>query len=140
MTEQKYNKPVPVPQQENDFYWEKAKQHELWLRKCNDCQDTYFYPRDICPGCCSRYTDLIQSSGRGTLYAFAIVHRGPVPAFRGREPYITAMVELEGGARMPTNIVDVEPDPANIKIGMAVEVVFEQLDDKITLPKFRLIS
>jgi uncharacterized OB-fold protein len=49
-------------------------------------------------------------------------------------------VELEGGARIPTNLVDVEPDPAIIKIGMAVEVVFEDLDDKICLPKFRPAS
>jgi len=60
-----------------------------------------------------------------------------IPAFRDRTPYVTAIVELEGGARMPTNLVDVEPDPAVIKVGMAVEVVFEDLDATISLPKFR---
>jgi uncharacterized OB-fold protein len=71
------------------------------------------------------------------LHAFAIVHRAPVPAFRGKEPFVTAIVELEGGARMPTNIVDVEADPEHIKIGMALQVTFDDLDDKISLPKFR---
>ena len=127
----------PLPQPESDFYWEKCKAHELWLRHCKACDNTYFYPRDICPGCFSRDTDWVQSSGRGILHAFAIVHRGPVPAFRDRVPYVTALVELEGGARMPTNLVQVEADPANIKIGMALEVVFEDLNDDISLPMFR---
>jgi uncharacterized OB-fold protein len=68
------------------------------------------------------------------------VHRAPIPAFRDKVPYVTAIVELEGGTRMPTNLVGVEPDPSAIKIGMPVEVVFEDLDDKISLPKFRLAS
>ncbi len=127
----------PLPQPESDFYWEKCKAHELWLRRCRACGNIYFYPRDICPECFSRDTDWVQSSGQGTLYAFAIVHRGPVPAFRDRVPYIAALVELEGGARMPTNLVDVEPDPANVKIGMAVQVTFDDLNDDISLPKFR---
>ncbi len=127
----------PVPQPESDFYWEKCKEHELWLRHCRACGSTYFYPRDICPGCFSRDTDWVRSSGQGTLHAFAIVHRGPVPAFRDHAPYVVAMVELEGGARMPTNLVEVEPDPSVIKIGMALQVVFDDLNDTISLPKFR---
>ena len=137
MTEQKYNKPTPVPQQENDFYWEKAKQHELWLRKCNDCQDIYFYPRDICPNCHSRNVTWVQSSGKGTLYTFAIVHRAPHPGFRDDVPFVVAMVELEGSSRIPTNLVEVEPDPEKIKIGMPVQVTFEDITDTISLPKFK---
>ena len=127
----------PLPQPESDFYWEKCKAHELWLRHCKSCDSAYFYPRDICPECFSRDTDWVQSSGRGILYAFTIVHRGPVPAFRDRAPYVAALVELEGGVRMPTNLVDVEPDPTNIKIGMAVQVTFDDLNENISLPKFR---
>ena len=129
--------PPPLPQPESDFYWEKCKVHELWLRHCKRCDQAYFYPRDICPHCFSRDTDWIQSSGRGTLHTFSIVHRGPAPAFRDRVPYIAAIVELESGVRMPTNLVGVAPDPAVVKVGMAVEVVFERLDDNISLPKFR---
>jgi uncharacterized OB-fold protein len=109
----------------------------LWLRHCKSCDNAYFYPRDICPLCFSRDTDWIQSSGRGTLHTFAIVHRGPTPAFRDKTPYVAAIVEVESGARIPTNIVGVEPDPALIKVGMTVEVVFEDLDENISLPKFR---
>ena len=140
MTQQQYNKPVPTPQPESEFYWEKAKGHQLWLRKCNDCQNAYFYPRDICPKCFSRNTTWVQSSGKGTLYTFAIVHRAPSPAFRDDAPYVVAMVDLEEGARMPTNLVGVEPDPSKIKVGMPVEVTFEDITETISLPKFKPAS
>lgn len=129
--------PAPTPQPESDFYWEKCKAEELWLRHCKTCGYAYFYPRDICPKCFSRDTDWVQSSGKGTVHTFAIVHRGPTPPFRERVPYVPAIVELAEGPRIPTNLVEVEPAPDSIKIGMAVEVVFEPLDDHIYLPKFR---
>ena len=129
--------PPPLSPPESDVYWEKCKARELWLRHCKSCSQAYFYPRDICPQCFSRDTDWVQSSGRGILHAFSIVHRGPTAPFRDRGPYIAAMVELEGGVRMPTNLVEIEPDPSLVKIGMAVEVVFEDLNENISLPKFR---
>ena len=132
--------PSPVSQPESDFYWEKCKIGELWLRHCKSCDLTYFYPRDICPECFSRDTDWIQSSGKGTVHTFSIVHRGPTPPFRGRTPYVAAIVELAEGAKMATNLVGVEPEPNGIKIGMPVEVVFEPLDDVISLPKFKPTS
>jgi uncharacterized protein len=137
MSQLSYNLPLPVPQPETDFYWEKARAHELWLMSCDDCGQSYFYPRAICPLCFSRNTRWIQSSGRGTLYTFSIAHRPPTPAFQDRIPFVAALVELEGGARIPTNLVEVEPDPAHIHIGMPVEVVFDDVTDTITLPKFR---
>ena len=140
MTQQQQPAPPitpPLPQPESDFYWEKCKAHELWLRHCKACDKIYFYPRDICPDCFSRDTDWVQTNGRGSLYSFAIVHRAPAPAFRDMVPFVVAMVELEGGAIMPTNLVEVEPDPANIKVGMPVEVVFHDLEDKISLPMFK---
>lgn len=140
MTQQSPPIPPPVPQPESDFYWEKCKAHELWLRHCRACDKAYFYPRDICPECFSRDTDWIQSSGRGVLHTFCIVHRGPTPAFRDKVPYVVAIVELDSGARMPTNLVEVEADPEHVKIGMAVEVTFEDLDDNISLPMFRPAS
>ena len=143
MTQQAQTSPPitpPVPQPESDYYWEKCKANELWLRHCKACDTSYFYPRDICPECFSRDTDWIRSIGRGTVHTFCIVHRGPTPAFRDKVPYVPAIVELAEGARIVTNLVGVEPDPAVIKVGMAVEVIFEPLDDKISLPKFRPVA
>lgn len=140
MVEKRHAGPLPVIQPESEFYWRKAKDHELWLRHCRDCGKTYFYPRDICPGCFSRNTAWARSSGRGTLYSFSIVHRAPAPIFRDSVPYVVAIVELEGGARLPTNLVGVDPDPAKIRVGMAVEVVFDDVTDTVALSKFRPIG
>lgn len=129
--------PAPVPQPESDFYFEKCRAGELWLRHCRACDAAYFYPRDICPRCFSRATDWIQSRGRGIIHTFAIVHRGPTPPFRDRAPYVPVIVELDEGPRMPSNLVQCEPSPEQIKVGMAVEVVFEALNDTITIPYFR---
>jgi uncharacterized OB-fold protein len=138
MTSQPYNKPLPVPQPEWDFYWEKAKAHELWIMRCDDCNKSYFYPRALCPMCFGRNTRWVQSSGKGTLLGFAIAHRAPTPAFADMVPFVTCIVELEDGARFPSNlVVDGEPDPAKIKVGMAVEAIFDDVTDTITLPKFR---
>jgi uncharacterized OB-fold protein len=137
MSSPAYNKPLPTPQPESDFYWQKAREHELWLRRCDDCRQGYFYPRDICPECFSRNTSWVQSSGRGTLHTFAIVHRTPHPAFQAGVPYVVAIVELEDGVRIPTNLVDVEPAPTAIHVGMPVVVTFDDVTDEITLPKFK---
>ena len=132
-----YNKPVPVPQVESDLYWEKCKEHELWLRYDNDAEQAYFYPRDISPITFSRNTSWVQASGKATLYTYAIVHRAPHPGFVGDVPFVTALVELEEGPIMPTNIVMDDPTPEKLQIGMALEVVFEDITDDISLPKFK---
>ena len=137
MTSGAYQGPLPVKQPESDFYWEKAQAHELWLRRCNACGRAYFYPRDFCPYCGSHDVSWMRASGRGTLHTFAIVHRAPVPAFRDHVPFVVAMVDLEEGARIPTNLTGVEPDPAHIRVGMAVEVAFADVTDDLTLPVFR---
>ena len=80
--ENNYKKIIPIPQGESEFYWNKALQGELWLRKCNECSHAYFYPRDISPCCFSRDTEWIQSSGRGIVYAFSIIHRSPNEGFQ----------------------------------------------------------
>ncbi len=137
MTAAPYQGPLPVKQPESDFYWEKAQTRELWLRRCRDCSKPYFYPRDICPGCGGRNVEWTQASGRGTLHTFAIVHRAPLPALRDKVPYIVAMIDLEEGPRIPSNLVGVDPDPAAIRIGMPLQADFQDLTPEITLPVFR---
>ncbi len=137
MTDPPYDKPLPVAQPESDRYWEGARNGELWLRRCLDCKRAYFYPRNICPNCSSRNVEWAKVSGRATLYTFAIVHRAPHPGCEADVPYVTAIVELEEGPRMATNIVGVAADPAALTIGMPLRAVFEKATDQVTLPKFR---
>jgi uncharacterized OB-fold protein len=134
-----YQKPLPAPQGESQLYWDKAREHELWLRRCNACNEAYFYPRDISPCCFSRDTEWFQASGKASLFTFTIVHRSPYPGFQADTPFVTAIVELEEGPIMATNIVGFsgEPGPDDLKIGMALEAVFDDVTDEITLPKFR---
>jgi len=135
-----YKKIIPIPQGESEFYWNKASQEQLWLRKCNECFKAYFYPRDISPCCFSRDTEWTQSSGRGRLYAFSIIHRSPHEGFQDETPFIIAIVELQEGPRMATNIVGIQnPTPDKLRIGMEVTVVFDNISNDLSLPKFQLM-
>ena len=132
-----YNKPVPVAQPESDYYWQQAKSGKLVIQKCSDCGEVQFYPRVLCTHCGGKSLEWIESSGRATLFTFAIVHAPPHPGFAGDVPYITAIVELEEGAKMPSQVIGIKPEPDNLRIGMALQVVFEQITDEVALPKFR---
>ena len=130
------NRPVPRPTPETAEFWAGARRGELRIQRCRACGKAYFYPRPICPHCNSTDVDWFTASGRGRLYSYVINHRAP-PNFRDIAPYVIAVVELEEGPRMMTNIVGVEPLPENLPIDLPVEVTFEQLNDDITLPLFR---
>jgi uncharacterized OB-fold protein len=107
------------------------------LPRCRGCGKCHFYPRAICPFCWSNDLEWIKASGKGTLHAFSIPQR---PVLGIPVPFVAAIVELEEGPRIATNIVGVEPDPKNLRCDMEVEVVFEDLTDTITLPKFRPVA
>ncbi|MDA1296379.1 MAG: Zn-ribbon domain-containing OB-fold protein [Chloroflexi bacterium] len=135
-----HTKPLPVAQPESDHYWEQAANGKLVLQRCSDCGEAQFYPRVMCIHCGSRSIEWIESSGRATLFTFAIVHVPPHPGFRGDVPYVTAIVELEEGVRMPSQVIGIEPDPDQLRIGMPLQVVFDQVTDDVALPKFRPVE
>ena len=139
-----YKKFLPQPTPETQDYWDGLKQHTLMLQRCKVCQRAYFYPRPFCPqlDCHSRQVERFQASGMGTLYSY-VIHTRPMPGFEDDVPYVIAVVELDEGPRLMTNMVDVAGDDvtakaAALQVGAAVEVVYEQATDTITLPKFRL--
>lgn len=133
-----YQRPLPFPTAETQPFWDACRRHELQLPFCTRCQAFFFYPRRFCPRCFSWEIGWRRCSGRGTLYTYAIQYRPMVPGFE--PPYVTALVQLEEGPRLMTNLVDVEPDPERIRCDMAVEVVFRDVTDQITLPLFRPAS
>tara|TARA_B110000263_G_scaffold64806_1_gene55933 strand:+ start:85 stop:471 length:387 start_codon:yes stop_codon:yes gene_type:complete len=118
-------------------YWDGLRMDKLMLPKCNDCGAAFFYPRILCPHCHSRNVGWIQASGKGKLYSFEIAYRTFNPAFKVEAPFILAMVELEEGPRMMSNLINIEPDPAVVKCDMPVEVVFEKQTDEVTLALFQ---
>jgi hypothetical protein len=118
-------------------YWDGAREGRLMVPRCRACGQAFFYPRVLCPFCASRDIEWIQASGRGRLYSFAIAHQIGNKAFRVTMPVVLALVELEEGPRLLTNLVNVAPDPATIRCDMPVEVVFEKQTDEISLPLFQ---
>ena len=129
--------PLPRPYQDTAPYWEAAKARRFVVQKCRDCGQHQFYPRGVCSHCLSSALDWVKGSGKATVYSFTVNHRAPHPGFQEKTPFVLAIVELAEGPRMMTNIVGVEPKPENLPIDLPVEVTWEQLDDKITLPLFR---
>lgn len=115
-------------------YWEAAARGSLLLKRCLDCRITHFYPRTVCPHCLSDRLDWVEASGRGVIYSFTVVHRAADPALAERVPYVVALVELEEGPRMMTNIVGCAPDA--VRIGAPVTVRFETVSDDLALPVF----
>ncbi len=129
---------TPQPSPETQRYWDGCKRHELWLPYCKQCDQHFFYPRAFCPRCFSWEIEWRQASGRGTVYTFAIQYRAYAPGFE--PPYVTAIIQLDEGPRLLTNLVDIEPDAEKIRCDMPVEVTFEDVTDEISLPKFRPVS
>lgn len=134
-----YRKPIPIPSPETEFFWEKVRQHELWIQRCKDCNHPYFYPRPLCPRCLSRNVEWFKASGRGTLYSYMINHR-PAPGFEEEAPYAIAIVQLEEGPRMMTNIVGIENTPEKLVLDMPLEVTFEDVLPDVTIPKWKPAS
>jgi uncharacterized OB-fold protein len=133
------DRPLPQPMTpEAKPYWEGARDGKLMIPKCRACGRAFMYPRVLCPFCASRDIAWIQASGRGRLYSFEIAHQILNKAFKVKTPVVLAMVELEEGPRLLTNLVDVEPDPKKLRCDMPVEVVFAKLTDQVSLPMFRL--
>lgn len=131
-------KPVPPVDPDTRPFWEGCKRHELLLQRCDDCGAFRYPPRQFCGRCFSDNTQWVRASGRGTVYSYTVIRQIGHPAFRDQVPYVVAYVDLEEGVRMMSNIVQCPPE--RVHIGMPVEVVFEEVTDLITLPKFRPVA
>jgi uncharacterized OB-fold protein len=133
--EKKYLKPLPSIDEETRPWWEALQRHELYVQKCRDCGDLRYHPRAQCTNCLSPRTEWLRCSGRGKVYTFTATYQNPGAGFRESLPYIMAWVELDEGVKMLTNLVECRPEEA--KIGMPVEVVYEDVTPQVTLAKFR---
>jgi uncharacterized OB-fold protein len=131
----KYAKPLPHLDEENRPFWEALQRHELYVQRCRDCGDLRFHPRAQCTQCLSPRTEWVKSSGRGKVYTFTATYQNQAPGWRESLPYIMSWVELDEGVKMLTNLIDCRPE--DVKIGMPVEVVYEDVTPQVTLAKFR---
>ncbi len=120
------DKPLPLATPTSRPFWEGLRAHEVRLQRCAACEKWIFYPRSNCPGCLS--TELVWSKvpGQATLHTFTISRTPTAVFFADEVPQKIAVVELDCGVRLTTNLVDVEEDA--IEIGMRLEPVFEETD------------
>jgi acetyl-CoA acetyltransferase/uncharacterized OB-fold protein len=128
------HKPVPVPTPETQPFWDGTATGELRVQRCRDCARHYFYPRPICPYCSGTRVDWVATSGRASLYSYVINHR-PAPGWADEAPYVIAVVELDEGVRMMTNLVGVPPEPGHLPLDLPLRVVFRQRGE-VWLPLF----
>lgn len=127
------SKAVPRPTPETQPFWDGCAAGELRLQRCGSCDAHYFPPRPFCPTCLSDDVTWETTSGRGTLHTYVINHRA-APGFE--PPYAIAVVQLDEGPRMMSNIVGIENTPENLELDMALEVTFEPRGDMM-LPVFQ---
>ena len=133
-----WNKPLPTMSGETKPYWDNCRRGRLLIQKCDSCGEYQFYPRGICANCWSNDIQWITSSGKGTVWTFTVTYQNGTPGFAEDVPYVLALVELEEGVRMFTNIV--ECDPRSVTIGMPVEVTFIQATNQISVQYFKPVG
>jgi uncharacterized OB-fold protein len=127
-------KPVPKPAPESVPYWEAAKEHRLSLPKCDACEKFWFPPTRTCPHCLSPKFTWTDVSGRGKVFSFVTFHRVYNKAFAEEVPYAVTLIELEEGPRLISNVVGIPAD--QVRCDMPVKVVFDDVADGVSIPKF----
>lgn len=130
-------RPLPLPDPDTAFFWEATAKQRLEILRCQSCKTYVHYPKPSCWGCGGADLKPEAVSGRGTVYSYTVTHQ-PVPGFEA--PFAVVIVELEeqSGLRMVSNIVDVPAE--DVRIGMPLEVTFQQVADDVWLPLFRMRS
>jgi hypothetical protein len=134
MAGEEYRKPLPQPSETSRPFWQGTQARELRLQQCRDCGKRIFYPRAICPFCLSEHLDWVVATGKGKVYSYTVVRRAMHPAFQEDVPYVLAIVELDEGPRLTTNIVGVEPE--DVRVDMPVQAAYDDVTSDITLLNF----
>ena len=135
MSETLPSRPLPDTRNAGEKFWSAAAAGTLLVPKCNACGNTFWHPRPRCPHCGSDKVDWITGSGNGTIHTFTVVRQAGDPFFKTKLPYVVAMIELDEGVRLMSNIVDTPIE--TLRIGMRVEVLFEAVSATVAIPLFR---
>lgn len=128
-------KPLPIITEENRPFWEACKQGKLLLQYCDACLLYQFYPRLYCMSCGAQNPRWVEASGQGIVYSYTIIRQNKSPEFHDDVPYNVALIQLEEGPRMLSNVIDIAP--GDLRVDLPVIVVFDPVSDEISLPRFR---
>jgi uncharacterized OB-fold protein len=130
-----YNKPLPKIDPLIQPFWDNAKAGKLVVQTCKACGDKRLPPSPVCPNCLSPDQEWMQVSGRGTLESWVDFHRAYWEGFKEDLPYRVCLVRLEEGPVLISNLIG---DSANARMGAKLEVLFDAVTEKVTLPKFKI--
>ena len=132
-----HTKPLPVPANEelSRPFWEAARRHALIMPRCGTCATVFFYPRETCPECLGADLGWTPVSGKGRVYSYTIVHQPVNAAFEPDAPYVYAVIQLDEGPRLVSNVVECARE--DVRIDMPVTAVYEDVTPDVTLVKFR---
>jgi uncharacterized protein len=130
-----YNKPIPVPSAESQAYWDGLRDRKLLMPRCDACGNYWFPPSLLCPHCNATNWTWTSTSGRGRIFSYVVYHRIYHPGFADEVPYAVAVIELDEGPRMVSNVIGIAPD--KLACDLRVQVVYQPITDTITLPKFK---
>jgi uncharacterized OB-fold protein len=131
------SRPLPEPTEISQGFWDAARRHELVAQRCDDCNAWRHYPQLRCPSCLSGDWHWAPLSGSGIVHTFTVTHQAFHPEWKDRVPYAIAVIELEEGIRMVTDVRG--EDVGLLRIGARVEVGFDDVDPEVTLPRFTLV-
>jgi uncharacterized protein len=131
-----YRKPLPnLDDPEYAPFWQAAKEHRLVMQRCSACGHVRWPAGPVCTECLSLEHEWAELSGRGELFSWTSFHQGYHPEWAKETPYNVSMVKLEGGPIMLTNVTGV--DDAELRLGLPLEVWFDDVTDEVSIPKFR---
>ncbi|MCP4750071.1 MAG: Zn-ribbon domain-containing OB-fold protein [Proteobacteria bacterium] len=133
MTE--YKKPLPLITSLSKVFYDGCKEGKLMYQQCQDCGKVVFFPKELCDGCLSENLEWKTSSGKGSLFTFTVTYDYAPPEFADDVPFALAIVNLEEGFSIMSNMV--ECDFEKLECDMPVQVVFDPVTPEITLPKFK---
>ena len=131
-----YNKPLPVIEPWNTEYWQAAKRHEFVAQKCRGCGYIHLPPGPACTNCLSNDQEWVRLSGKGAIYSYGVYHQLWHPGFTEDIPYNVALIELAEGPQIISQVIGCKNE--DLACGQEVEVVFDDVTNDASLPKFRL--
>ncbi len=129
-----YRKPLPLITSADKPFWEAAKRHELMTYRCLNCGAYYSVVID-CVKCSSPRMEWVKVSGKGKIYTYVVYHQLYNPVWKENIPYNAAWVQLDEGPLILTNIVGIKNE--DLRVGLPVEVIFDDVTEEVTLPKFK---
>lgn len=135
------NRPSPVPDADSAPFWEACREHRLTVQRCAGCGRLRWPPAGVCPNCRQRGGEWTNVRGTGTVSSYVVAHRAVHPAFADLVPYTIAFVALDEAPDdlvMVSNLIDISWE--DVRVGMTVQVTFDDLPDGAALPLFRVVA